>query len=75
MQNVDITSESLFVKGNVDLENNADVGSTSNRVETYVGGNCRYAGGAWTTSETGVRRHPGQPSTSSPTCRTPAAPA
>jgi hypothetical protein len=53
MQNVDITSESLFVKGNVDLENNADVGSTSNRVETYVGGQCRYAGGAWTTGGCG----------------------
>jgi PilX N-terminal len=51
MQNVDITSESLFVQGNVDLENNADIGSTSNRVETYVGGNCRYAGGAWTSGD------------------------
>jgi hypothetical protein len=47
-QNVDITSESLLVKGNLDLENNADVGTASNRVETYVGGECRYAGGAWT---------------------------
>jgi PilX N-terminal len=52
-QNVDVTSESLFVKGNLDLENNADVGSTSNRAETYVGGNCRYAGGAWTTEGCG----------------------
>jgi hypothetical protein len=50
-QNVDITSESLFVQGNLDLENNADVGTTSNRVETYVGGECRYAGGAWTAAE------------------------
>ena len=75
MQNVDITSESLFVKGNVDLENNADIGSTSNRVETYVGGNCRYAGGAWTTSETGGAAATRTAVTSSPTCRTPAAPA
>jgi hypothetical protein len=49
-QNVDITSESLLVGGNLDLENNADVGTTSNRVEAYVGGNCRYAGGSWTTT-------------------------
>jgi hypothetical protein len=50
-QNVDITSESLLVKGNLDLENNADIGSSSNRVETYVGGECRYAGGAWTSGD------------------------
>jgi hypothetical protein len=47
--NVDITSESLIVGGNVDLSNNADVGTTSARVLTYVGGNCRYGGGSWTT--------------------------
>jgi hypothetical protein len=50
-QNVDITSESLYVQGNLDLENNADVGTSSNRVETYVGGECRYAGGAWTAAD------------------------
>jgi hypothetical protein len=48
--NVDITSESLIVGGNLDLSNNADVGTTSTRVETYVGGECRYGGGAWTAS-------------------------
>jgi hypothetical protein len=52
-QNVDITSDSLLVGGNLDLENNADVGTTSTRVETYVGGNCRYAGGSWTTGGCG----------------------
>ena len=40
----------LIVHGNLDLENNADVGastSMSTRVETYVGGQCRYGGGTW----------------------------
>jgi hypothetical protein len=49
-QNVGITSASLIVRGNLDLENNAYVGastSMSTRVETFVGGQCRYAGGAW----------------------------
>jgi hypothetical protein len=49
-QNVGITSSSLIVRGNLDLENNAYVGastSMSTRVETFVGGQCRYAGGAW----------------------------
>jgi hypothetical protein len=50
--NVDITSESLIVGGNLDLSNNADVGTSSSRVEVYVGGNCRYGGGAWTTDPT-----------------------
>ena len=45
--NVTIDSESLIVRGNLDLSNNAAVGSTAKRVETYVGGNCRYGGGAW----------------------------
>src|SRR5688500_15315269 len=50
--NVDITQTSLLVKGNLDLSNNAKVGastSISTRVETFVGGNCRYAGGSWGT--------------------------
>src|ERR671918_1369379 len=54
--NVEITQTSLLVKGNLDLSNNAKVGtstSMSTRVETFVGGNCRYAGGAWTTPNCG----------------------
>lgn len=49
-QNVGITSSTLIVRGNLDLENNAYVGastSMSTRVETFVGGQCRYAGGSW----------------------------
>jgi len=41
---------SLVVNGNLDLSNNTSVGASTNmstRVETYVGGNCRYGGGAW----------------------------
>jgi hypothetical protein len=48
--NVEIDQTSLLVKGNLDLSNNAQVGSGSSmdtRVETYVGGNCRYGGGTW----------------------------
>jgi hypothetical protein len=48
--NAGITAEGLIVQGNLDLSNNAFVGSSSSmstRVEAYVGGNCRYAGGAW----------------------------
>jgi hypothetical protein len=48
--NVTITSSSLIVRGNLDLGNNAQVGastSMSTRVETFVGGQCRYGGGAW----------------------------
>lgn len=48
--NVSITSASLIVHGNLDLANNAQVGastSMSTRVETYVGGQCRYGGGSW----------------------------
>ena len=50
--NVEISQTSLLVKGNLDLSNNAQVGSSSSmntRVETYVGGNCRYGGGSWAT--------------------------
>ena len=50
--NVTINQTSLLVKGNLDLSNNAQVGSSSSmntRVETYVGGNCRYGGGSWAT--------------------------
>ena len=55
-QNVGITSATLIVRGNLDLENNAYVGastSMSTRVETYVGGSCRYGGGSWATPCTG----------------------
>jgi hypothetical protein len=46
--NASITSESLIVGGHLDLSNNAQVGSTGTRVETYVGGNCRYGNsGSW----------------------------
>jgi hypothetical protein len=54
-QNVSITQAALIVHGNLDLENNAFVGastSMSTRVETYVGGQCRYAGAAWTSPPT-----------------------
>jgi hypothetical protein len=48
--NVSITSEYLNVQGNLDLMNNANVGTTSARVKTYVGGDCRYGVGSWTTA-------------------------
>ncbi|MGB2952046.1 MAG: hypothetical protein WBB74_01490, partial [Gaiellaceae bacterium] len=43
--NAGVTSSSLMVQGNLDLSNNTSVGVSTNmgtRVETYVGGNCRY---------------------------------
>ena len=54
-QNVSITQAALIVHGNLDLENNAFVGastSMSTRVETFVGGQCRYGGAAWTSPPT-----------------------
>jgi hypothetical protein len=48
--NAAITQTSLLVGGNLDLGNNANVGASTSmatRVETYVGGQCRYGGGAW----------------------------
>jgi hypothetical protein len=48
--NVQLNQSTVIVGGNLDLSNNAAVGaptSPSTRVETYVGGNCRYGGGAW----------------------------
>jgi type II secretory pathway pseudopilin PulG len=56
MNNVAVTQTSLLVHGNLDLSNNAQVGasaSMSTRVETYVGGSCRYGGGSWATPCTG----------------------
>ena len=54
--NVGVTQTSLLVHGNLDLKNNAAVGSSASmsaRVETYVGGSCRYGGGSWATPCTG----------------------
>jgi hypothetical protein len=50
--NVGITTSALVVQGNLDLSNNAFVGASSSmstRVETFVGGSCRYGGGSWGT--------------------------
>lgn len=50
--NVNLAESTVIVGGNVDVSNNASIGantSMSTRVETYVGGNCRYTlSGAWT---------------------------
>jgi Tfp pilus assembly protein PilX len=54
--NAGIATEALIVQGNLDLSNNAFVGastSMSTRTETFVGGNCRYGGGSWTTPNCG----------------------
>jgi hypothetical protein len=48
--NVQLNQSTVIVGGNLDLSNNAAVGantSMSTRVETYVGGNCRYGGATW----------------------------
>ena len=48
--NVQLAQSTVIVGGNLDVSNNAAVGastSMSTRVETYVGGNCRYSVGAW----------------------------
>ena len=48
--NAVVTQTSLIVKGNLDLSNNSAVGAATSmdtRVETYVGGQCRYHTGAW----------------------------
>jgi Tfp pilus assembly protein PilX len=51
-QNVNLAESTVIVGGNVDVANNAAIGANTNlgtRVETYVGGNCRYTtSGAWT---------------------------
>ena len=50
--NVNLAQSSVIVGGNVDVSNNASIGANTNmstRVETYVGGNCRYTNsGTWT---------------------------
>jgi hypothetical protein len=48
--NVQLNQSTVIVDGSVDVSNNAAIGastSLSTRVETYVGGNCRYANGSW----------------------------
>jgi hypothetical protein len=49
-QNAVMSSSELIVHGNLDLENNAAVGAATSmdtRVQTHVGGQCRYKGDAW----------------------------
>ena len=48
--NVQLNQSTVIVGGSVDVSNNAAIGASTNmstRVETYVGGNCRYATGSW----------------------------
>ena len=48
--NVLLSQSVVIVGGNLDVSNNAAVGagtSMSTRVETYVGGSCRYGTGSW----------------------------
>src|SRR6266566_5760170 len=48
--NVQLAQSTVIVGGNLDVSNNAAVGantSLATRVETYVGGNCRYSVGSW----------------------------
>ena len=45
--NVALAQSTVIVRGNLDVSNNAAVGASTSlatRVETYVGGNCRYSG-------------------------------
>jgi hypothetical protein len=48
--NVQLNQSTVIVGGTLDVSNNAAVGAPTNmntRVETYVGGNCRYSVGSW----------------------------
>jgi Tfp pilus assembly protein PilX len=48
--NVNLNQSTVIVGGTLDVSNNASVGaatSMATRVETYVGGNCRYSVGSW----------------------------
>jgi Tfp pilus assembly protein PilX len=50
--NVSLAQSVVIVGGNLDVANNAAVGAStdmSTRVQTYVGGNCRYGTGSWVT--------------------------
>src|SRR4051812_33320212 len=58
--NVNLAQSMVIVRGNLDLSNNASVGANTNmstRVETYVGGNCRYGSNSppWVVPCTGNR--------------------
>src|SRR5256886_9520016 len=41
-QNVNLAESTVIVGGNLDVANNAAVGDSFNRVQTYCGGNCLY---------------------------------
>ncbi|HYX75617.1 MAG TPA: hypothetical protein VE757_00450, partial [Gaiellaceae bacterium] len=48
--NVNLAQSTVIVGGDTDVSNNASIGASTNmstRVETYVGGNCRYSVGSW----------------------------
>ena len=48
--NVQLNQSTVIVGGTLDVSNNAAVGASTSmatRVETYIGGNCRYATGSW----------------------------
>jgi hypothetical protein len=48
--NVNLAQSQVIVGGTVDVSNNASIGANTNmstRVETWIGGNCRYGTGAW----------------------------
>jgi hypothetical protein len=48
--NVQLNQSTVIIAGTLDVSNNAAVGaptSAATRVDTYVGGNCRYATGSW----------------------------
>jgi hypothetical protein len=50
--NVQLGQSVVIVGSNLDVANNAAVGANTNmgtRVESYVGGNCRYGTGSWVT--------------------------
>src|SRR5919108_1466232 len=50
--NVQLAQSTVIVGNNLDVSNNAAVGAPTNmstRVETYVGGQCRYGTGSWVT--------------------------
>jgi Tfp pilus assembly protein PilX len=48
--NVQLNQSTVIIGGTLDVSNNAAVGASTSmatRVETYVGGTCRYATGSW----------------------------
>lgn len=56
LNDMGITTSSLIVQGNLNLANNAYVGASTSmntRVETFVGGNCKYGNGSWTSPNCG----------------------